>query len=1302
MKRLQLLLLSLVSLFLANVTLAQGSIEDAIGFEDENVQDVLEPFVTTWQTTSSNENITIPTGGGADITDFDFTIDWGDGTIETITGDDPDPSHSYAAAGTYTVSIRGTFPWMQQTDAANAVKLQTVVQWGDIQWEKTAEMFFQAENMTYNATDAPNLTQVTNMDGMFFRASSFNGDITNWDVSNVTTMKEMFREALSFNQPIGNWNTTNVTDMAYMFAFNNAFNQDISGWNVSGVTNMEGMFFGASAFNQNINTKVINEGTPEEYTAWDVSHGPSFYAMFLNATSFNQPLDHWDVSQVTDLDYMFAGAAAFNQNIGGWDVSNVNDNFGPFLKGSGLSTENYDALLEGWSQLDLVDGMTMNLDAMYSCAAADARQSIIDNNNWTINDGGSAVDCDFAPFVTTWQTTSSNENITIPTGGGADITDFDFTIDWGDGTIETITGDDPDPSHSYAAAGTYTVSIRGTFPWMQQTDAANAVKLQTVVQWGDIQWEKTAEMFFQAENMTYNATDAPNLTQVTNMGGMFADASSFNGDISNWDVPTIQDFSAMFRGASSFNQDISDWDVSSATNMASMFFEALSFNQPVANWDVSNVTVFDNMFRGPADPDGPQMSFSQDISSWNTISAESMVSMFERNRTFNQNIGNWNVSNVTDFAEMFRDAIAFNQDIGNWNVSSATYMRNMFRDASSFDQDISQWNVSNLEEFGLGRFVMSLSTANYDALLQAWSQLELTNSLSPNFGETTYSCAAADARQSIIDNNNWTINDGGSVIDCDLVPMELVYTIPNDGELVRLYFGTINEFNNAEVTVDIIVDWGDGSQLMEVNNIRDFSKTYATNGTYTVKIYGALSHFGGGEFSPAGAEYLTTVNSFGELGLQDLDYAFYGASALTSVPEALPSTVTSLSYTFYNAFTFNQDLSSWDVSNVTDFSFLFSRDTFDETPNMSFNQPIGNWTMTNATDLGFMFAFNNAFNQDLSGWNVSNVTDMQGLFFGATAFNQDLSGWDVSNVTNFFSMFRGFNDPTMSFNQDISGWTTSSAENMNSMFRGNPVFNQDIGGWDVSNVTDMASMFRNASSFDQDLSQWDITANVNDEFGPFLEGSGLSTENYDALLIGWSQLDLPSDTYLGIGSTTYSCAAADARQSIIDTYGWTIDDGGLADDNEAPTVVTQDITVELDENGEVAITADQINNGSSDSCGVDTLTLDVSSFDCNALGENTVVLTVTDASGNEATGTAIVTVEDNLAPTVLTQDITVQLDANGEASITADQIDNGSSDNCGLESLVLDITDFTSADVGENTVTLTVTDTSGNVSTETA
>ena len=92
-------------------------------------------------------------------------------------------------------------------------------------------------------------------------------------------------------------------------------------------------------------------------------------------------------------------------------------------------------------------------------------------------------------------------------------------------------------------------------------------------------------------------------------------------------------------------------------------------------------------------------------------------------------------------------------------------------------------------------------------------------------------------------------------------------------------------------------------------------------------------------------------------------------------------------------------------------------------------------------------------NGNISTWDVSNVTDMLSMFSNSQSFNQDLSSWDVSNVTNMNGMFW-----FSSFNNDISSWDTSKVQDMRGMFS-NSNFNQPIGDWDVSSVTDMSIMF---------------------------------------------------------------------------------------------------------------------------------------------------------------------------------------------------------------------------------------------------
>ncbi|MCU0434583.1 MAG: HYR domain-containing protein [Bacteroidia bacterium] len=147
----------------------------------------------------------------------------------------------------------------------------------------------------------------------------------------------------------------------------------------------------------------------------------------------------------------------------------------------------------------------------------------------------------------------------------------------------------------------------------------------------------------------------------------------------------------------------------------------------------------------------------------------------------------------------------------------------------------------------------------------------------------------------------------------------------------------------------------------------------------------------------------------------------------------------------------------------------------------------------------------------------------------------------------------------------------------------------------------------------------------------------------------------------------------------------------------APTAVCQNITASIGANGTAVITPAMVNNGSSDNCGAVTLSLNNTTFNCANIGVNNVVLTVTDVAGNSSTCTAQVTVNDPnsyccAAPTALCRNITAYLDAGGNATVTAAQIDNGSTAGCGLQSMSISNTAFNCGNVGANTVVLTVTD----------
>lgn len=220
-----------------------------------------------------------------------------------------------------------------------------------------------------------------------------------------------------------------------------------------------------------------------------------------------------------------------------------------------------------------------------------------------------------------------------------------------------------------------------------------------------------------------------------------------------------------------------------------------------------------------------------------------------------------------------------------------------------------------------------------------------------------------------------------------------------------------------------------------------------------------------------------------------------------------------------------------------------------------------------------------------------------------------------------------------------------------------------------------------------------------------LDASGAAT-------LTTAQFNNGSTATCGIASLTlsqsaFSCANYGANPvtlTVTDTYGNTSTDTQtvLVTDNTAPTAVAQNVTVALDATGNATITAAQVNNGSTDACGIASVTVAPSTFTCANVGPNTVTLTATDTHGNVSTATAVVTVQDVTAPTAVAQNVTIQLDANGNATITPAQVNNGSTDNCSAVSLELTRSTFTCANVGPNPVTLTVTDASGNQSTATA
>jgi surface protein len=616
------------------------------------------------------------------------------------------------------------------------------------------------------------------------------------------------------------------------------------------------------------------------------------------------------------------------------------------------------------------------------------------------------------PFVTTWKTTVPDESIFIPTAPGVA---YDFMIDWGDGTVEQVSGINPSPMHTYTEPGTHIIAIEGDFPRLflnaheGNGDQGNAKKLQSVEQWGTIQWQSMERAFVGAENLSFRAKDSPDLSNVSGMSWMYKVDRPFRQEVGRWEaaqnafVTAWKASSVIFiPTAPGYKYDFTiDWGDGTVEQVSGINPNPKHTYAQPGTYIVAIEGDFPRLFLNVPDDSADRNNAErlQTVEQWGKIewksmhrafagapklhiktddvpdlsSVESMSQMFlgisfgSSFRSFNppisdSPIGNWDVSNVKDMSQMFKRS-NFNHPIGKWEVSNVMDMREMFRSADSFNQPIGEWEVSNVMDMR----EMFRSADSFNQPIGDW-KVSNVRDMRGMFKRTSLF--------------NQPIGE---------------WDVSNVSDMREMFSGA-ESFNQS------IGRW-------DVSNVRDMS--FMFSGGYRSKLY-------------------TTQGPI-----------FPGAES------------------------FNQPIGEWDVSNVTDMREMF-RDA------KSFNQPIEAWDVSNVSDMREMFSGAKSFNQHIGDWDVSNVSDVRGMFGmfrAARSFNQPIGAWDVSNVSDMREMFSG----AKSFNQPIGAWDVSKVSDMREMFCYADSFNQPIGGWNVSKVRDMRRMFCGADSFNQDISDWNVS-----------------------------------------------------------------------------------------------------------------------------------------------------------------------------------------------------------------------------------
>ncbi|WP_373494366.1 M64 family metallopeptidase [Aquiflexum sp.] len=149
-------------------------------------------------------------------------------------------------------------------------------------------------------------------------------------------------------------------------------------------------------------------------------------------------------------------------------------------------------------------------------------------------------------------------------------------------------------------------------------------------------------------------------------------------------------------------------------------------------------------------------------------------------------------------------------------------------------------------------------------------------------------------------------------------------------------------------------------------------------------------------------------------------------------------------------------------------------------------------------------------------------------------------------------------------------------------------------------------------------------------------------------------------------------------------------------DRTRPVLVTKNIKIELDKNGEATISAEDIDDGTYDDVALAEISISKEKFTCEDIGNNTIIFKATDSSGNEAQMGVTVTVDDKIKPTIKAKNVEIYLDSDGVGYLNPKDVDDGSFDNCEISEMTLSKTEFGREDAGENKVMFNIKDSCSN------
>jgi surface protein len=711
-----------------------------------------------------------------------------------------------------------------------------------------------------------------------------------------------------------------------------------------------------------------------EMADWDVSQVTSMNSLFYNKGSFNADISRWDTSSVTNMVWMFRGARAFNQDIGTWDTSSVTSMhlmfyqayaFNQHLSRWDVSSVTamremfYDAnafntMPEGWDTSKVTDSYNMFSSAdAWKARFTGGNDHTLPGGGWTRKDN--ACDASYPPL----------------NGAVGSCTD----------TLVSGTSCMPYCDARYVRQGVTSCTDKVLTEAVCIPDVATRAELKAAVD------------ACVGDQLCEGIMPHWDVSRVTDMSFLFQGKSQFNVDISQWEMSQVTNVQGMFEGAASFYRDISGWTLADNANTTGMFMGADTWlsrgyrtdgsyttDGPPSAWNMSRpclenervlsswcVACGAGKYNGPGDD--PALGVDTECDGFGTRDAlkaavDNCIAVdstgvaccshgADCGAAGTAEMADWDVSLVTSMSELFNGKGQFNADISRWDTSSVTNMYRMFREADAFNQDIGTWDTSSVTTM-YGMFVRANA---FNQHLSRWDVSSVTT--------------------------------------------------------MRQMFYDANAFNTMPVGWD-------------TSKVTDSREILTSAAAWYARFQG------GGESTLPGGGW-TRIDDACDASLAPVNGAVGTCtdtlmSGTSCVPKCGPYYVLE-GVTSCTDQVLTEAVCTLDVTTRAELKAAVDACVGDRLCEMT----MPHWDVSRVTDMSFLFQGKSQFNVDIGQWEMSQVTNVQGMFHGAARFDQNISQWEMSQVTDARGMFHGASRFRLA---GVRAWTFADGANTTGMFTG--------------------------------------------------------------------------------------------------------------------------------------------------------------------------------------------------------------------------------------------------------------------------